>query len=79
MLLSLRAFRDIHSKSWHLFSSLHRTGFLRIRGIMQQLFGEEIDKTGPVGGVDEEGEINGAYRPTGHPGVCSLLLMRDYH
>jgi len=45
------------------------TGFLKIRGVMKQLFGEEIDKTGPVGGMDEEGEMEGAYRPTGHPGL----------
>jgi hypothetical protein len=46
---------------------------------MKQIFGDEIEKTGPVGGVDEEGEINGAYRPTGHPAVCGLLLTRVYH
>lgn len=43
---------------------------------MKQLFGEEINKTGPVGGMDEEGEMEGAYRPTGHPGVCCIHLMK---
>lgn len=43
---------------------------------MKKLFGEEIDKTSPVGGMDEEGEMEGAYRPTGHPGVCCIHLMK---
>ena len=30
---------------------------------------EIIEKTGPVYGLDEEGELRGSYRPSGHPGV----------
>lgn len=72
-LLSLRAFLDINSASFlNLRFPNHRTGFLHIRGVMKKLFGDEVDKTGPVYGVDEEGEIQGAYRPTGHPGVSGF-------
>lgn len=60
-------------KYWHLSPSFHRTGFHDIGGVLKQLFGDEIDQTGPVGSVDDEGEVEGAYRPTGHPGVCGLL------
>ncbi|KAJ3875643.1 FAD/NAD-P-binding domain-containing protein [Lentinula edodes] len=45
------------------------TGFVNIQSVMRGIFGETIDKAGPAGGVDEEGEMRGAYRPTGHPGL----------
>ncbi|KAF8830908.1 hypothetical protein HHX47_DHR1000063 [Lentinula edodes] len=45
------------------------TGFVNIQSVMKGIFGEIIDKAGPVGGVDEEGEMKGAYRPTGYPGL----------
>ncbi|KAJ3930913.1 MAG: FAD/NAD-P-binding domain-containing protein [Lentinula lateritia] len=45
------------------------TGFVNIQSVMRGMFGETIDKAGPAGGVDEEGEMRGAYRPTGHPGL----------
>ncbi|KAJ4478382.1 FAD/NAD-P-binding domain-containing protein [Lentinula aciculospora] len=45
------------------------TGFVNIRTVMKGIFGDAIDKSGPAGGVDEEGEMNGAYRPTGRPGL----------
>ncbi|KAJ3809772.1 FAD/NAD-P-binding domain-containing protein [Lentinula aff. lateritia] len=45
------------------------TGFFNIQSVMKGIFGEIIDKAGPVGGVDEEGEMKGAYRPTGYPGL----------
>ncbi|KAJ3784256.1 FAD/NAD-P-binding domain-containing protein [Lentinula aff. detonsa] len=45
------------------------TGFVNIRTVMKEIFGDAIDKAGPVGGVDEEGEVKGAYRSTGHPGL----------
>ena len=35
-----------------------------------EMLGEDVmRKTGPVFGLDEEGELNGSYRPCGHPGV----------
>ena len=37
------------------------------------LLGPDImRRVGPVGRLDEEGEIRGVYRPSGHPGVRSL-------
>jgi len=37
---------------------------------MKKLFGEEtIERTGPVWGLDDEGELRGCYRPSGHPGL----------
>ncbi|KIK62728.1 hypothetical protein GYMLUDRAFT_260001 [Collybiopsis luxurians FD-317 M1] len=45
------------------------TGFINIRGVMKDIFGDAIDKTGSVQGLDEEGEMRGGYRSTGHPGL----------
>ncbi|KIK62726.1 hypothetical protein GYMLUDRAFT_260000 [Collybiopsis luxurians FD-317 M1] len=45
------------------------TGYVNIRNIMNKIFGDVMDQTGPVYGVDEEGEMRGGYRPTGHPGL----------
>ena len=40
-----------------------------------ELFGEDvINQTEEVYGLDEEGEIKGSYRPSGHPGVCPHFL-----
>lgn len=37
---------------------------------MRKLFGDEtIDRTSEAWGLDEEGELRGCYRPSGHPGV----------
>ncbi|KAJ7088473.1 FAD/NAD-P-binding domain-containing protein [Mycena belliarum] len=45
------------------------TSYQSISDTMRPVFGDALmDQTGPVWGVDEEGEINGCYRPTGHPG-----------
>ncbi|KAK7008195.1 hypothetical protein R3P38DRAFT_2791530 [Favolaschia claudopus] len=45
------------------------TGYRSIRDTLRQIFGDEIiDQTSTVWGVDEEGELNGCYRPSGHPG-----------
>ena len=47
-----------------------RTGYEFMRDTMRPVFGDEtIDRTGPVWGLDEEGEVYGCYRPSGHPGV----------
>ncbi|KAJ7736035.1 FAD/NAD-P-binding domain-containing protein [Mycena maculata] len=41
-----------------------------IRETMRELFGDAtIDQTSIVWGTDEEGELNGCYCPTGHPGL----------
>ncbi|KAJ7078780.1 FAD/NAD-P-binding domain-containing protein [Mycena epipterygia] len=46
------------------------TGYESIRDTMRGLFGDSvIDQTGPVWGVDEEGEIRGCYHSSGHPGL----------
>ncbi|PFH48229.1 hypothetical protein AMATHDRAFT_65926 [Amanita thiersii Skay4041] len=46
------------------------TSFHNIRHSVVDLFGEEtIEKTSRVWGLDEEGELYGCYRPTGHPGL----------
>ncbi|KAF8868385.1 FAD/NAD-P-binding domain-containing protein [Infundibulicybe gibba] len=46
------------------------TGYRNIREDMKSLFGEAtINQTDPVWGVDEEGELRGCYKPSGHPGL----------
>lgn len=48
----------------------HSTGYINMRVINKEIFGPEvIEATSAVHGLDEEGEANGIYRPTGHPGV----------
>ncbi|KAJ7168404.1 FAD/NAD-P-binding domain-containing protein [Mycena crocata] len=46
------------------------TSYEKIRDTMRGVFGDTIiDRVGPVWGLDEEGELRGCYRPTGHPGL----------
>ncbi|KAJ7184425.1 FAD/NAD-P-binding domain-containing protein [Mycena filopes] len=46
------------------------TSFKSVREKMRGVFGDAtIDQTSPVWGLDEEGEIRGCYRPSGHPGL----------
>ncbi|KAF5345198.1 hypothetical protein D9758_009716 [Tetrapyrgos nigripes] len=46
------------------------TGYESIRDTMRKIFGDEtMDKTSLVWGLDEEDELRGSYRPTGHPGL----------
>ncbi|KAI0774159.1 dimethylaniline monooxygenase (N-oxide-forming) [Fomes fomentarius] len=46
------------------------TGYIQIRETNRELFGDEnIEQTGPIYGLDEEGELRGSYRPSGHPGL----------
>ena len=41
------------------------------------MLGDEVmSKTGPAYGLDKEGEINGSYRPCGHPGVRPSGIYR---
>ncbi|KAJ7288604.1 FAD/NAD-P-binding domain-containing protein [Mycena rebaudengoi] len=49
---------------------IYATSYESIRDTLRQLFGDAtIDQTGPLWGVDEEGELKGCYRPSGHPGL----------
>ena len=53
-----------------------RTGYIHMREANTELLGKNvIDQTEEVYGLDDEGEIKGSYRPSGHPGVG---LHRDY-
>ena len=55
-----------------------RTGYENIREVTKKTFGAEaIDMTSEVWGLDEEGELRGSYRPTGHPGVSTNLRRRE--
>ncbi|KIK62719.1 hypothetical protein GYMLUDRAFT_57997 [Collybiopsis luxurians FD-317 M1] len=45
------------------------TGYVHRRSVTKKIFGDVIDKTGPVYNIDEAGETRGGYRPTGHPGL----------
>ncbi|KAJ7128667.1 FAD/NAD-P-binding domain-containing protein [Mycena epipterygia] len=49
---------------------IYATSYESIRETMRGLFGDAtIDQTSRVWGIDEEGELNGCYRPSGHPGL----------
>jgi hypothetical protein len=57
-----------------------RTSYENIRDTMRTVFGDAvIDQTRQVWGVDEEGELNGCYGPSGHPGVSQLKLFHIKH
>ena len=47
------------------------TGYKNIREVHKTTFGADVisDRVSKVWGLDEEGEIQGVFRPTGHPGV----------
>ncbi len=60
---------------WRRFR-FNRTGFQNTKPSMEKILGKDIiGKTKPVWGLDEEGEINGSYRPSGHPGVSKLRMF----
>ena len=49
---------------------IYSTGYENIREEHKTTFGADvIDRISKIWGLDEEGEIQGAFRPTGHPGV----------
>ncbi|KAF7350597.1 Flavin-binding monooxygenase [Mycena sanguinolenta] len=49
-----------------VFATSHQS----MRDTMRGLFGDAVmDQTSVVWGVDEEGELNGCYRPSGYPGL----------
>ena len=45
----------------------------------EMLVEDVMRKTGPVFGLNEEGELNGSYRPCGHPGVRRACLRLTLH
>ncbi|KAJ3554920.1 hypothetical protein NM688_g2858 [Phlebia brevispora] len=46
------------------------TGYINTRELNKKVFGADvIEKTSEVWGLDEEGELKGSYRPSGHPGL----------
>lgn len=45
------------------------TGFADLRATARRILGPSVDRTGPVWGLDDEGELRGTWRPTGHPGL----------
>ncbi|KAJ7056138.1 FAD/NAD-P-binding domain-containing protein [Mycena amicta] len=49
---------------------IYATAYESIRDNMRALFSDAvIDKTSPLWGLDEEGELRGCYRESGHPGL----------
>ena len=55
-----------------------------MREYSRKVFGDaNIDRTGPVYGLDAEGELQGSYRRTGHPGVSrprkDISVHGDYN
>lgn len=51
---------------------LLRTGFENIRELSKKSLGADtVDRTTDIYGLDAEGELNGSYRPCGHPGVSA--------
>jgi len=46
------------------------TGWKRIRSDLEELFGKDvIDRTSEIWGIDEHGELDIGYRPSGQPGL----------
>ncbi|MFC5500894.1 flavin-containing monooxygenase [Lysinimonas soli] len=58
------------------------TGYTSPRETARAILGSEVDRTGPVWGLDESGELRGIWRPTGHPGFWfmggPLYIARTY-
>lgn len=59
------------------------TGYANMRETARRLFGDAVaDRCNPVWGIDEEGELNTVWRPSGHPHFWfmggSLQLARVY-
>ncbi|KAJ7626784.1 FAD/NAD-P-binding domain-containing protein [Roridomyces roridus] len=49
---------------------IYATSYESVRDTMRGLFGDEtIDQTSVVWGTDDEGELNGCFCPSGHPGL----------
>lgn len=53
-----------------------RTGYGSPLEPLKEVFGPQIiEQAGPLWGTDDEGELRGIYRPTGHKGVCTLAFL----
>ena len=51
------------------------TGYKNMREVIVKAFGEDVvGTTSIINGLDEEGEVRGLFRPSGHPGVRLSLL-----
>ncbi|THH30494.1 hypothetical protein EUX98_g3702 [Antrodiella citrinella] len=51
-------------------SVIFAIGYTNVREVAKKIFGEEaIKRTGEVYGLDDEGELKGSFRPSGHPGL----------
>ena len=51
------------------------TGYKNMREVIVKAFGEDVvGTTSIINGLDEEGEVRGLFRPSGHPGVRLFLL-----
>lgn len=59
------------------------TGYTTLRDTARLVLGDtEADRCGPVWGLDEEGEIRGMWRPSGHPGMWFMggpLYIARFH
>jgi hypothetical protein len=54
-----------------------RTGYQSGTVAWSSIFGRDvIERAGPVWGLDDEGELRGVYRPSGHPAVRTYGLRR---
>jgi len=52
-----------------------RTGYHSPKHKLRKILSQEIlDKASDLWGLDAEGEIKGAYRLTGYPGVCLFVI-----
>ncbi|KAK0454074.1 FAD/NAD-P-binding domain-containing protein [Desarmillaria tabescens] len=49
---------------------IYATGYHNIRDSLKNVFGGVItERVGQIWGLDEEGELNGCFKPSGHPGL----------
>ena len=54
------------------------TGYELVKEVNKRTFGEDvIDRISDGWGLDAECEIQGAYRPTGHPAVSHSFPIKD--
>jgi hypothetical protein len=78
---SLPADVVIYALALHIFSSTpfsqkYSTSYTSVRDDMRGLFTDEvIDRTSPLWGIDEEGEIRGCYHASGYPGVSAAYFL----
>ena len=55
------------------------TGYKNMREVIVKVFGEDVvGTTSIVNGLDEEGEVRGLFRPSGHPGVRLFCYLESH-